>query len=139
LLAPEKTSVTFRNELRDESGARNRNLYNGSGVALGDFDGDGGWICISARWRAKTNCIGISETGSLRIVTRKAGVQLGKEPSRGAAFADIDGDADLDLLVAVMGKGVVIFRNDGALNSPMSPGRQGLSLPMARWVLLSPM
>src|SRR5688572_30387357 len=38
---PERTGVLFTNLLREEMGATNRALYNGSGVAAGDVDGDG--------------------------------------------------------------------------------------------------
>src|SRR5688572_16720501 len=41
LLAPVATGVTFSNHLSDASAAANRILENGSGVALGDVDGDG--------------------------------------------------------------------------------------------------
>src|SRR5574339_27423 len=41
LLTPEETGVRFTNVLSDEAIARNRVLENGSGVALGDVDGDG--------------------------------------------------------------------------------------------------
>src|SRR5262245_17378670 len=41
LLAPEQTGVTFTNSLEEQAGAANRVLYNGSGVAVGDYDNDG--------------------------------------------------------------------------------------------------
>src|SRR5438874_697305 len=40
-MSPEVTGVLFTNLLSDESVAKNRILENGSGVALGDVDGDG--------------------------------------------------------------------------------------------------
>ena len=41
LVAPGDSGIEFQNTLSDLAGARNRTLYNGSGVAVGDYDGDG--------------------------------------------------------------------------------------------------
>src|SRR5437870_3926652 len=41
LLAPRETGVNFSNALADASAEKNRILENGSGVTLGDIDGDG--------------------------------------------------------------------------------------------------
>src|ERR1041384_6202758 len=41
LLSPEQTGIDFTNALLEFSGATNRILHNGAGVALGDFDRDG--------------------------------------------------------------------------------------------------
>src|SRR5204862_7276856 len=41
LLPPEQTALFFTNTLVEWEGAANRVLFNGSGVALGDFDNDG--------------------------------------------------------------------------------------------------
>src|SRR5215475_2714324 len=40
-LSPEATGINFTNVVSDAAVARNRILENGSGVALGDVDGDG--------------------------------------------------------------------------------------------------
>src|SRR5438128_1835706 len=41
LLTPEETGIGFTNKLSELTGAANRVLLNGSGVAVGDFDNDG--------------------------------------------------------------------------------------------------
>ncbi|TMP96052.1 MAG: VCBS repeat-containing protein [Verrucomicrobia bacterium] len=41
LLSPEQTGITFTNILEERTGEANRVLFNGSGVAVGDYDGDG--------------------------------------------------------------------------------------------------
>src|SRR5215471_15839526 len=41
LLNPEQTGLAFTNLLLEFSGATNRILHNGAGVALGDYDKDG--------------------------------------------------------------------------------------------------
>src|SRR5688572_2192451 len=40
-LTPEQTGVAFTNSVDERAAAANRTLYNGSGAATGDFDGDG--------------------------------------------------------------------------------------------------
>src|SRR5882724_3027379 len=41
LLPPEITAISFTNFITDQRSVSNQNLLNGSGVALGDVDGDG--------------------------------------------------------------------------------------------------
>ena len=41
LLSPEGTGTYFTNTLDHRTGEANRVLFNGSGVAVGDFDNDG--------------------------------------------------------------------------------------------------
>jgi len=41
LLSPEQTGINFTNTLDERAGEANRVLFNGSGVAVGDFDNDG--------------------------------------------------------------------------------------------------
>src|SRR3974390_773255 len=41
LLTPEETGINFTNTLDEHTGEANRVLFNGSGVAVGDFDNDG--------------------------------------------------------------------------------------------------
>jgi len=113
LLPPNQTGLVFTNELRPEAEANNHNLLNGSGVALGDFDGDG-WVDVflcnlngrSALFR---------NLGGWRFadVSSQAGIELVNHEARAAVFADVDGDADLDLLVSGSGKGVRLFLNEG--------------------------
>ena len=41
LLPPEQTGIWFTNSLDEKAGAANRTHYNGSGVAVGDYNNDG--------------------------------------------------------------------------------------------------
>src|SRR5512146_2158226 len=41
LMSPDLTGIRFTNELDEAVGAANRVLYNGAGVAVGDYDKDG--------------------------------------------------------------------------------------------------
>ncbi len=113
LLPPDQTGITFTNSLDEKAGAANRVLYNGSGVAVGDYDNDGlpdVYFCsLNGRntlYKNLGNC-------KFKDVTREAGVSGDGQCCRGAVFADVNGDGHLDLLIAVSGGGVICFLNDG--------------------------
>lgn len=91
----------------------NRILAEGGGVALGDVDGDGlpdlffaGVAGRSALYR---------NLGGWRFedVTPRSGLALDGVAARGAAFADVDGDGDPDLVVTAHGARNRLFLNDG--------------------------
>jgi hypothetical protein len=114
LLHPESTGVTFTNVLSDMAAARNRILENGSGVALGDVDGDG-WCDIYFCRIGGPNVL-YRNLGNWRFedITDAAGVGCAGQSSTGALLADVDGDGKLDLLVNSIGGGTRLFHNDGA-------------------------
>src|SRR5437762_8178756 len=113
LLPPETTGILFTNYLSDASAARNRVLQNGSGVALGDVDGDG--LCDLYFCRLEGPNVLYRNLGNWKFedITAQAGVACRDQYSTGAAFADVDGDGDLDLLVNSLGGGTRLFLNDG--------------------------
>src|SRR2546426_3724494 len=113
-LLPETTGITFTNFITDERSVTNQNLLNGSGVALGDVDGDGRCDVYLCRLDGNNNKL-FRNLGNWQFedITDSAGVGCGGQNSTGAVFADIDGDGDLDLLVNSMGGGTRVFVNDG--------------------------
>jgi len=105
--------IHFTNALAPEAVTRNQNLLNGSGVALGDVDGDGRCDVFFAAIDG-TNRLYLNR-GGWRFEEAGAGTALGMAGSHstGAVLEDLDGDGDLDLVVTTMGGGPRLFLNDG--------------------------
>ena len=107
------SGVLFTNEIPAEWVARNRLLEDGAGVAAGDIDGDGRcdlYFCRTVGSNALFRNLG---DWTFEEVTMRAGVACVGNHSTGAVLVDVDGDTDLDLLVAGLGTGVRLFLNDG--------------------------
>ena len=107
------SGISFTNRLSDARSLTNQIFLNGSGVAAGDFDGDGLsdlYFCgLDSANRLYRNL------GDWRFedVTASAGVACADQASTGCVFADIDGDRDLDLLVNGIASGTRLFLNEG--------------------------
>ncbi|MBK8979249.1 MAG: VCBS repeat-containing protein [Planctomycetes bacterium] len=109
-LDPATTGLAHVNELRPENVLPY--VYNGAGVTVGDFDGDG--LCDAYL---------VSQDGPNRLfrqtapwrfenVTARLGVAGGEAWGTGASFVDFDGDGDLDLYVSNTESPNLLFRND---------------------------
>ena len=114
LLPAQSAGINFTNLLSDQAAAQNRILESGSGVALGDIDGDG-W-CDIYFCRLEGPNVLYRNLGNWRFedITEAAGVACPDQYSTGALFADVDGNGTLDLLVNSIGGGTRLFLNDGA-------------------------
>ncbi len=113
LLPPAQSGIDFTNHLSAARAAENQIRLNGSGVALGDVDGDGRcdvYLCGLENPNRLYRNLG---AGLFTNVTETAGVACDGQYSTGATLADIDGDGDLDLLVNGIGGGTRLFLNDG--------------------------
>src|SRR3954462_10108447 len=99
------TGVSFTNFLADASAEKNRILENGSGVALGDVDGDG--LCdIFLCGLQRPNAL-FKNLGNWKFVEvpDAGGAGCAGQACTGVALVDVDGDGDLDLLVNGIGSG----------------------------------
>ncbi len=105
--------VGFTNVLGADAFLTNFVAHNGSGVALGDIDGDGRidlYFCgLESRNRLFRNL------GEWKFQEVDAGdAACDGQFSTGAVLAEVDGDGDLDLLVNGIASGTRLFLNDGA-------------------------
>ena len=113
LLSAEEAGVRFQNLLSDEDIVRNQNFMNGSGLAAGDYDGDGWcdlYFCSITGSNALYRNLG---NGRFADVTKDAGVAMDGLASTGAVLVDVNHDGQLDLLVATLGQGVHSWINQG--------------------------
>ena len=113
-LAAARTGIEFSNHVTDAQLMRNRHLGQGSGVTLGDVDGDG--LVDIYFGRIEGPNVLYRNLGNWRFedITESAGVAAADRHTTGVVFADVDGDRDLDLLVAAMGGPNSLFVNDGS-------------------------
>ncbi len=114
LIESKLAGIGFENALPTAEYEKNLNLLNGSGLALGDVDGDG--LCdVYFCGLGGANAL-YRNLGSWRFqdVTASSGTAAEGAYSRGAVFADIDGDTDQDLIVSFSGLGVRVYENDGS-------------------------
>ena len=107
------TGISFTNRLEVSRYLTNQIYLNGSGVALGDVDGDGAcdiFLCglggTSALYRNR---------GQFKFenFSRQAGLERLGLDATGAALADLDGDKDLDLIINSVAGGTALLWNDG--------------------------
>ncbi len=112
-LTSKTTGITFTNRLGEIKAAKNQIRLNGSGVTLGDYNGDDRCDIYLCRLEGPNTLYRNSGNWEFQNVTRKAGVGFAGHYSTGAVFADVNGDEALDLLVNTLGQGTSLFMNNG--------------------------
>lgn len=113
-MLPAQTGLVFTNLLSDDRSSTNRNLLSGSGVAAGDIDGDGNIdLFFCALDSANVLYRNLGNWRFQDITSSSPDIACLGWDSTGAAFADVDGDADLDLFINALGRGTRLFLNDG--------------------------
>ncbi|MDX1396862.1 MAG: FG-GAP-like repeat-containing protein, partial [Gemmatimonadota bacterium] len=114
-LSPRETGIEAATDLGVERVVADRTLSLGTGVAIGDVDGDG-WADLYLPLLDGANVL-YRNLGGWRFedVTAAAGAAaLPDRMSRGATFADADGDGDLDLFVTIHAGPNTLLLNDGS-------------------------
>lgn len=109
-----ESGLDFVNVLSDEGIVQNRHRMNGSGVAVGDVDGDGRPDVFFAAMESQPSLYRNLGNWQFENATVAAGLTGAPNYSTGAVFADVDGDADLDLFVTAMTAPNQLWLNDGA-------------------------
>jgi len=110
-LTAEQSGVSFINRLEAHNNLPY--VFNGAGVAVGDYDGDD-WPDLYFLSVDSPNKL-YRQVSPLRFedVTQTLGVDGGRAWSRGATFADVDNDGDLDLYVCRMEAPNLLYINQG--------------------------
>ena len=131
-MEPSHTGITFTNAVSEAAAYRNRHFMHGSGVAIGDVNGDGLADLFLARIEGPS-ALYVNRGGwRFEDVAAASGVALGDRPATGAMLADLDGDGDNDLLVLSMGGGTALFANDGQLVRPRGGVHSEMSIKSSR-------
>lgn len=111
LTGPE-TGLVFTNQLAEQRSLTNHILLNGSGVAIGDVDGNG-FPDVFLAGLDGPNRLFLNRGGWRFDAVESPGLAEAGGDATGVTFCDVDGDGDLDLLIAGIGRGVSLWLNDG--------------------------
>ncbi len=109
----QQSGIRFENVVSDSALVGNRVLGQGAGVALGDVDGDGLVDVFLARTEGCNALYRNRGAWRFQETTSSAGVGACDRHSSGAAFADVEGDGDLDLVLLTTTGGNAVYMNDG--------------------------
>ncbi len=129
-LSPDDTGINFENVVTEDQLVENSHYLNGSGLAAGDIDGDG-WVDLYFAGMDGPNRLYRNLGGwKFEEIAATAGVSAPERFSTGTAFADVDGDGDLDLFVNALGGPNTLYLNDGTGRFTDATDESGLASTM---------
>ncbi len=105
--------LQFTNRVSRAALAKRSNLINGSGVALGDANGDGLCDIYLCRLEGGNELYINRGDWSFQLAPNANGAAAVGYLTRGASFADVNGDGSLDLLLTTFRKGTLCLMNEG--------------------------
>ncbi len=134
--------TTFGNEIGVPLYRTNQILLNGSGVSIGDVNNDGRSDIVATSIGGPNALLVNQGNWAFENRALDAGISLDGSYCTGSVLADLDGDGDLDLLVASIRGGTFIFQNDGlgrftdmTSSSGVLAGLGGMSIAVADYDL----
>ena len=134
-LPADLTGIGFVNRLAKERYTTNQIYLNGSGVAAGDYDGDGLCDLFFCGLDSENKLYRNLGDWKFQDVTAKARVRGLHFTSTGASFADVNGDGRLDLISNTVGRGTWVLLNDGQgsfrATRPLNLNGGGMSMALA--------
>lgn len=113
VMAPRATGVDVVNEVPEAAFIENRHLLHGSGVALGDIEGDGDVDLFVARIASPSRLYRNRGDWTFEDATAASGIATDGRHTTGVVFLDADGDGDMDLVTGALGAANLLWRNDG--------------------------
>src|SRR5690349_7677596 len=126
LTAPE-TGLDHANTVSDAHALANRNLLIGAGVALGDIDGDGLPDVFLASLEKPPALYHNDGNFHFTNITASSGIDTALMGTMAAAFADVNGDGRLDLVVGTLGGAIKLWIGDGRGHFADSTSVSGLT------------
>lgn len=128
-LSPDRTGVAFTNHLAPDRALANHILLNGSGVAIGDVDGDGlNDVFLAALEGGSALFRNLGGWRFTNITEQAFGPKaFAAMDANGVVLSDLDGDGLPDLLINGVGTGTRCFLNRGALRFAETTAESGLA------------
>ena len=106
-----KSGLSFKNELNITSSENNQVLLNGSGVTSGDYDKDGLLDIYFCGIESNNSLYKNFGNFKFENVSKGSELECSEYKSTTCAFADLNGDGFLDLVVGTLGEGIILFFN----------------------------
>ena len=112
-LTASKTGLDHANVVDDEHALANRNLLIGAGIAVGDVDGDGLPDVFLTSLERPAALYHNDGHFKFTDITASSGIDTRGLATMSAAFADVNGDGNLDLVVGTLGGPIKLWIGDG--------------------------